>query len=174
MVSCQLLARQLPVEIKQLDLRKRKVGDVFPDLEKVVDNERSPADVGKLDEQLAVCKLSYRPSYAQLFSTDIATSLLLAGNADVSSSVFATTDSLSGESELGNMIVESSQRVDDLRKDAKYLESLAHAEYEALKAQKGMWAFEDARETKSDVLEEIDFQSNSNIFQKLWRRLRGG
>jgi hypothetical protein len=168
LVSCQLLARNVPVEQKKIDPHKRKVREAFPDLEDVEENETSVLDNNKLDHQLAVCKLSYRPSYAQLFSTDIAVSLLLAGNAGASSSV-----SLSHGIDPIETIADSSQRVDDLRKDVKYLETLAQAEYEALGSQKGIWAFEDVRETKSDVLEEIEFQANASIFQKLWRRLRG-
>jgi hypothetical protein len=168
LVSCQLLARNVPVEQKKIDPHKRKVREAFPDLEDVEENETSVLDDNKLDHQLAVCKLSYRPSYAQLFSTDIAVSLLLAGNAGASSSV-----SLSHGIDPIETIADSSQRVDDLRKDVKYLETLAQAEYEALGSQKGIWAFEDVRETKSDVLEEIEFQANASIFQKLWRRLRG-
>ena len=136
------------------------------------------------DEHLAICKLSHRPTLLQLFSSDIGLSLILAGNAEVSSSMISSTNTSSNyldnsydedntERVKQTELLDSSQRVDDLRKDVKYLEELSRAELEAVKSKRGIWAFPEVRETKFELVEEIEFQANANIFQKLWRRLRG-
>lgn len=202
LVSCQLLARQVPqtaTSKKNIDgglprRYKRSMEDAFPDLqlseeEKEREREReqifdedAPSFVLNEDttgQHLGVCKLSYRPTLFQLYPTDIAVSLLVSGNATVSATLLASNketrdDDYSTSAGPGTTIVHSSKRLDDLRNDVKYLERLAQAEYDAVKNEAGIWAFSEARETKSDVVAEIEFQAKANIFQKLWRRLRGG
>ena len=71
-------------------------------------------------------------------------------------------------------IVDTSQRINDLRKDVKYLDRLAKVEFDAAKKSAGMWSVPEVRQMKKEVVEEVEFQSKSNVFQKLWRYIRGG
>jgi len=198
LVSCQLLARQVPkTESSNIDGRlpprsKRSMEDAFPELraelsekgkerQQYYDDDDTPSfivDEDTMEEHVGICKLSYRPTFFQLFPTDIAVSLLVSGNASVSSTLLAsnqeTSDVNSATEGTRTTIVDSSKRLDDLRNDVKYLERLTKAEYDALENEAGIWAFAEARETKSDVVAEIEFQANAGILQKLWRRLRGG
>lgn len=120
-------------------------------------------------QQLALCRLTYRPKVLQLFSTDIAETLIKAGNACVSSTMMGTS---STNDAAPMKIVDSSQRLQDLRNDVKYLDRLAQTELEAAKKSAGMWSVPDVRKMKREVVEEVDFQMKANVFQKLWRWLR--
>jgi hypothetical protein len=179
LVSFQLLARLVPVEPKDPSPPpKRQMVDVLPELENSDDkqHETTIRDINSYNEQqVAICRLSYRPTLWQLFSTDIAETLIAAGNASVSSSVLTTNvDLVEGVQQKTTKIVDSSQRIQDLRHDVKYLDRLAKTEFEAAKKSMGMWSVPEVRESKREVVEEVEFQTKANIFQKLWRRFRGG
>lgn len=183
MVSLQLLARQIPNH-QTIERSKRNISDVYPNLERSSkgqsDNDLILSSPQQGKEQVAICKLTHRPTLLQLFATDIAESLVRDGNATVSSSLIATAtssdildeESISSETKK-EKIIDASLRLDDLRRDATYLEKLAKAEFDAVEKEAGIWAFPEVRETKRDIVEEIEFQKTANIFQKLWRRLRG-
>ncbi|KAL3944224.1 MAG: hypothetical protein SGBAC_001721 [Bacillariaceae sp.] len=202
LVSCELLARQVP-KVESFNIEgglpprfKRSMEDAFPELKTELDeaeieierhqNYESDSSSFVLDEDtigehLGVCKLGYRPTLFQLFPNDIALSLLLSGNASVAPTLLTSNQGTADEygdhastTSPITAIVNSSKRLDDLRDDVKYLERLTKAEFEALKNEAGIWAFSEARETKSDDLAEIEFQTKATILQKLWRRLRGG
>ena len=155
------------------------MSDVLPELQDSnSDNDRRTDAVSQILDatqysgpQVAICKLHYRPTYTQLFATDIADSLVKAGNANVTSSMLQRDEASSNNS---TKIVDSSQRINDLRKDVKYLDRLAKVEFEAAKKSAGMWSVPEVRQMKKEVVEEVDFQSKSNIFQKAWRYIRGG
>jgi hypothetical protein len=68
--------------------------------------------------------------------------------------------------------VDTSQRLADLQKDVKYLGDLAQAELEAAKTKAGMWKDSQIRKHFPEVVEEAEFQTNSNVWQKMWRRIR--
>mmetsp|Transcript_42869 Transcript_42869/g.103687 ORF Transcript_42869/g.103687 Transcript_42869/m.103687 type:complete len:433 (-) Transcript_42869:754-2052(-) len=201
LVSCQLLARQVPkvesstnIEGGLPPLSKRSMEDAFPELKTELhkgakerdqyynsDSLSFVVDEDTMGEHLGVCKLAYRPTLFQFFPTDIAVSLLLSGNASVAPTLLASNQETADEDgdhastvRPNTTIVDSSQRLDDLRNDVTYLERLVQAEFEALKNEAGIWAFSEARETKSDVVAEIEFQASAGTLQKLWRRLRGG
>jgi hypothetical protein len=70
-------------------------------------------------------------------------------------------------------IVDSSDNVDDLKKDIKYMNQLDKAEYQAAKESEGMWADPFVRASRQDLVEEVTFQNEANWFQKIWRWLRG-
>jgi hypothetical protein len=132
--------------------------------------EKSLASHPMLDnsQQVALCRLTYRPKLWQLFPTDIAETLVRAGNSSVSSTVWSAS-----ANDTGSMrIVDASQRLQDLRNDVKYLDRLAQTELEAAKNSAGMWSVPDVRQMKKEVMEEVDFQTKANVFQKLWRWLR--
>lgn len=170
LVSLQLLARQIPNQPK-VETHKRKVSAVYPELESLEerDDNTSLSAIDLEQRQVAICRLTYRPTLLQLFPTDIATSLLLDGNATISSTL--VTPNLSSSAK--ERITDASERLDDLQRDVKYLEDLAKAEYKAVESETGMWAYPEYRKTKQEVIEEIEFQKSANIFQKLWRRITG-
>jgi endonuclease YncB( thermonuclease family) len=175
LVSLVLLGREVAVmrDINTAEGNKRQISAMFPELQ-----ESSSNDNNKIDEvsnvldsseykehQVAICRLNYRPKQWQIFSTDIAEALIKAGNANVAQSMFQSTS--------GTKIVDSSSRIQDLRKDVKYLDRLALSEFDAAKKSMGMWSVPEVREMRKEVVEEVDFQAKANIFQKLWRSMRG-
>jgi len=116
------------------------------------------------EDQTAVCHVRYRPG-GHFLRRDLADSLVRHGRAGIASSMFVT---------LGNWtIVDTSNRVEDLKKDTKYMKWLEEAEYEAAKESAGMWADPLVREGREDLVEEITFQAEANALQKAWRWLRG-
>lgn len=70
-------------------------------------------------------------------------------------------------------IVDSSDHVEDLKKDIKYMNQLDKAEYQAATESAGMWADPSVRASRQDLVEEVTFQNEANWFQKIWRWLRG-
>ena len=174
LVSCQLLARQVVSSVRTDDgsnSKKRPMLAVMPELaqedaSKTVELQQSSSQI----PEVAICRVTYRPSFFQLFSTDVAQSLVLSGNASVSSSVLGQQQSASQVS----TIRDSSQRLDDLRDDLKYLDRLTKAEFEAAAKSLGMWSVREVREAKRDVMDEVEFQTKATAIQKLWRWIRGG
>lgn len=156
--------------------------DVFPELKNDSNDRTHETTIRHIssynEQQEAICRLSYRPNLLQLFSTDIAETLIAAGNAGVSSSILNSNldaDEMTGGAQQFDMkIVDSSQRISDLRHDVKNLDRLAKTEFEAAKKSMGMWSVPEVRESKREVVEEVEFQSKASIFQKLWRQFRGG
>jgi hypothetical protein len=70
-------------------------------------------------------------------------------------------------------IVDSSDDVEDLKKDIKYMNHLDKAEYKAATETAGMWADPFVRDSRQDLVEEVTFQNEATRFQKIWRWLRG-
>ena len=68
--------------------------------------------------------------------------------------------------------IETSQKIHDLRKDVKYLDWLTKVEYQAVKESVGIWSNSEVRTMKQDIVDEVNFQTNANILQKIWRWLR--
>lgn len=171
LVSCQLLGREVPIYNETSE--KRQMSHVLPELEDGNSNKTNEVsqilDPKYNGQQVAICKLHYRPTYTQLFATDIAESLVKAGNANVTSSMLQ-----SDATATNTKIVDSSQRINDLRKDVKYLDRLAKVEFDAAKKSAGMWSVPEVRQLKQEIIDEVEFQSKSNIFQKAWRWIRGG
>lgn len=121
--------------------------------------------------EVAFCHVTYRPKSFQLFPTDIATELVATGNAAVSTSLLGRE--LQGATTTSE-ITDSSQRLQDLRNDVKYLDKLAQTEFDAARQSRGMWAIPEVREARRDIMDEVDFENKANLLQKLWRWLRGG
>jgi endonuclease YncB( thermonuclease family) len=139
------------------------MADILPELE--ARKDKVFRDSRYNEQQIAVCRISYRPTLWQLFATDVAETLIAAGNASVTSADLSSNES---------KVVDSSQRIQDLRHDVKYIDKLAKAEFEAAKKSMGMWSVPEVRESKREVVEEVEFQTKANVFQKLWRWFRGG
>jgi hypothetical protein len=86
----------------------------------------------------------------------------------------ALEDSLYHGSSNAERLVDTSESVKDLQRDASYLNQLAQLEYEAAKGFYGVWSDHAYREQRKDVVDEVEFQSNATRLQKLWRWIRGG
>lgn len=146
-VSCQLLARRAQIE----GASKR--------------NTASLAEYKAVGEdQTAVCHVRFRPG-GRFFRTDLAESLVRHGRASIVEGLFVSTENWT--------ILDTSDRVEDLKKDTKYINRIEQAEYDAAKESVGMWADPLVQEARADLVEEITFQTEANVFQKAWRWLRG-
>lgn len=182
LVSCQVLARQVFLDpgIKEYSKPpKRIMADVLPGLKDYESSKERKMIVEAMknkDDQTAVCRITYRPSLFQFFPSDVAEALIKGGNASVSSSLFTNNNSLVEETTTGirkTKALDASQRIQDLRKDVHYLDRLTKSEFEAAKASIGMWSVPEVRASKQEVVEEVEFQTKANPFQKLWRWFRG-
>jgi hypothetical protein len=101
----------------------------------------------------------------------VAEALIKGGNASVSSSLF--TNSLEETGIPKTKALDASERIQDLLKDVQYLDRLSKSEFEAANATIGMWSVPEVRASKREVVEEVEFQTKGNPFQKLWRWFRG-
>jgi len=121
-----------------------------------------------LENQSAICRIYYRPG-GEFFRKDLASSLVRYGRASVltSGSLFAEQNDLMRPKLL------SSNDVRHLRNDAKYMDTLQRQEYESIKESLGMWADPEARASKKDVVEEVEYQTKATIFRKVWNWIRG-
>jgi len=101
----------------------------------------------------------------QLYPTDVAESLIASGHAIVDEGIATAATS---------KVVDAAQDVKTKRRDVEYMERLGMMEWEAIKRRKGMWSVPQVRETRKDVLEELEFQKKANVLQRLFRWMRGG
>jgi hypothetical protein len=147
-VACKLLSRQ--ARIDRMPKRQTSALAEF----------NRPAS----EEQTAVCQIRYRAG-GSIFRVDLAESLVRQGRVEISSGMFVTPEDWT--------VVDTSDRVEDLKKDIKYMSRLERAEYEAAKESVGMWADPMVRESRQDLVKEIEFEEEANIFQKVWRWFRG-
>ena len=93
----------------------------------------------------------------------MASSLVSFGRAGVASGMFVENESTS--------ISDGSVKLADIESDALYLDTLAKLEFEAVKESRGMWAMEEVRRGRSDLVEEVEFEANASIFHKIWRQV---
>mmetsp|Transcript_23848 Transcript_23848/g.36874 ORF Transcript_23848/g.36874 Transcript_23848/m.36874 type:complete len:427 (-) Transcript_23848:1231-2511(-) len=179
-VKCELLARRVKVQPTSNRLK-----DALPeihDTQNRVEENRIPED------QIAVCRIRYRPPYSdstsvvggilqQLFRTDVASALVRNGRASVLPSGMYISDEqepLPAYASFERRVtVDASTRLSDLRQDATYLEKLGIEEFEAVKDSKGMWADPNVRESRKDLVDEAHFEKTATTLQKLWRWVRG-
>ena len=162
LVGCQLISRRATRE--ERGGTKRNSMAEF----------QTPTTVSRLHDQTAVCRIYYRHPKRFLFSkSDLAESLVRYGRASVASGMHVVSNESLPATSTNTVIVDTSTRVEDLRKDAQYMEGLEQAEYEAAKESRGMWADPVVRQSRPDLVEEIDFQTKASFVQKLWRWFRG-
>ncbi len=160
-VSCELLSRRIPLSKKVPSGASTSVNSQSQD-EEQHDSFRFDAFDSSRNESV-ICKIKFKPGMS-IISKDLATSLLAFGRANVASGMhieFETTRTIDG-----------SQQIGDLETDVKYLEKLAEAEFDAFKNCKGMWASEEIRISRSDLVTEADFDTKAGFWSKLWRRIR--
>jgi hypothetical protein len=119
------------------------------------------------DDHIAVGRLFYRPRGHWLRSSGLGESLVRNGRANVSSTgLFAEN--------IDYPVVDSSANVKDLQRDTQYIEQLGKAEFQAVQESKGQWSDPSIRQKERELVEEVDFQQNANLLQKLWRRIMKG
>lgn len=145
---------------------KRDVTAVLPEMQSTLDKEANNKHA-KAEEQVAVCRVFYRPSLFQIFATDLADSLVRYGHACVESEMY-----MKNEHTAKTRVIDASSRLEDLRKDIKYLDRLEASEFKAAEGSYGMWSDSMIRQKRRDIVDEIEFQANANIFQRLWRWIR--
>lgn len=148
-VSCKLLSRQARI----IDGAPKRQTSALAEFNRAVS-----------EEQTAVCQIRYRPG-GSFFRVDLAESLVRHGRAEISSGMFVTPEDWS--------VIDTSNRVEDLKKDTKYMSRLEVAEYKAAKESVGIWADPMFRESRQDLVKEIEFEEEANLFQKVWRWFRG-
>lgn len=209
----QLLARQIEVEVdaetgevqeNPKRTKKRDMSNVLPDLkedhyhdpllDRVAVRASEEDGTYEHERQIAICKITHRPTMWQLFSTDLGEAMVLAGKANVSSTMLTTTENVG---DMGTILtstntsfatkkpnsanrrrvrrfVDASEKLRDARSDVTYLERLTNAEFLAAQNSKGMWSEQEVRFHKREVVNEVEFQAKANLLQKLWRWIRGG
>lgn len=164
LVRCQLLARRIPnsgASSKQEHSSRSK--RPIPGLPSDSVFDASIKDKG---EHVAVARLFYRPKPTQLFRTDLGESMVLKGYAAVSD------DGLYPHSPA-ERVVDATEQVKSLQRDAGYMERLGRAEYQAARGSYGVWADPEYRQERADVMDEVYFQEKASVFRKAWRWLRG-
>lgn len=160
-LKCQLLARRVQLTDDSTtwsasnDVPKRKIPELVAS-----DKQYSSKN------QVAMVKLFFRPNPFQLFANDLAESMVERGRA------VARSDGLYSHGQH-EQLVDASDSVKLLEQDARYLDRLSRAEYKAAAGLYGMWADSSIQKERSDVMEEVDFQTNAPAYKKLWRWLRG-
>lgn len=122
----------------------------------------------------AVCKLYFTPG-GEVFQKDLAASMVRHGRAGVLSSSSSSSSSSSGlHIDLPNVrtvSVDTSDNVKDLQRDVKYMESLQKMEYQAIQETAGMWANDSVRSLNQELVEEVEYQTKTSIFRKVWNRV---
>ena len=127
-------------------------------------------------DQIAVARLYFRPQRFQWLSTDLGYHMVRWGRANIcEQGLFGgTTSTTTTSSSSSSSLHDTSHAVKDLRADAAYMDRLAAAELQAAAESRGQWADPTIRQERRDVVQEAEFQASASIWQKLWRRLRGG
>ena len=152
-IACTLLARKSYTKMKNDHLNLKSNQTSFNNNNKL----------GNQTDCIAICQLAYRPTLLSFFRKDLASSLISFGRSGVASGMFIDNQTMP--------IVDASTELDDVKSDVKYMEKLEKLEYDAFRNHRGMWVNPGVRDSRPDLLEEAEFESNANIFQKLWRRL---
>ena len=178
LVSCQLLGRRIVVpQEREEDLDHQSRQHSSSDTND--DTTIFSADFD--DYQVALCRLTYRPRW-QLFPTDVAEDLLKEGKTNVASTILnhssVSYNSGTGDNALAGafktIITDTSQRIQDIRRDVKYLDRLETLEFEAAQKSVGMWSVPEIRKIRKDIVDEVDFQAKASPLKKIWRVIRGG
>ena len=182
LVSCQLLGRKVVVPVEDDEKQHQKPLEILGDNFHAADDENLSNVSEDLDDyQAALCHIAYRPHW-QLLTTDMAEALVTLGNATVASDVLNYTSlNHNGDSSekmfagpLKTKVIDTSQRIHDIRRDVKYMDALKKSEFQAAQSSKGMWSDPEVRRMKKEIINEVEFQAKASPLQKIWRMIRGG
>ena len=183
-VYCQLVARKVQVRKDHHTQnhplrRKRPIPNLPPS-----DDTSSSSDSRSVSshyyddntDQVAICKITYRPTLWQVFATDLALSLVQQGQACTTKNgyLYDDNDTTIDTYQTTTNIVDTTDSVRTLQCDVTYLQRLTRAELEAAQGSYGMWADPTIRNQRQDVMDEVHFQQTASIFAKLWRWIKGG
>uniref|UniRef100_A0A6V0ASV0 Uncharacterized protein n=1 Tax=Pseudo-nitzschia australis TaxID=44445 RepID=A0A6V0ASV0_9STRA len=193
LVSCQLLGREVltPLEGNDESAYQQNIQQSSSSVDENNSSVYFYDDINSNNEvptvldgcQVALCKITYRPQFLQIFPTDLAETLVEAGNGSVASNLLFHSSSPHTENckrddilttAFKREITDASQRIQDIRNDVKYLDKLAILEFEAAQKSKGMWSVPEVRQMKKEIVDEVDFQAEASLLQKIWRRIQGG
>ena len=181
-VKCQLLGREIPVSAGANDSNISASGAAgrmgrnkrpIPGLAALtnstsaasLDHNRSSSHEADGEGQVAVAYVRYYPKRYPILGTDLGESMVKAGRAIPSEDGLYTHAAT-------ERVVDATDNVKLLRKDAAYVERLESAEYQACTGSYGIWADPAYRESRSDVVEEVEFQQSASFLKKTWRWLR--
>eukprot|EP00522_Entomoneis_paludosa_P009740 CAMPEP_0172450050 /NCGR_PEP_ID=MMETSP1065-20121228/8567_1 /TAXON_ID=265537 /ORGANISM="Amphiprora paludosa, Strain CCMP125" /LENGTH=277 /DNA_ID=CAMNT_0013201819 /DNA_START=53 /DNA_END=886 /DNA_ORIENTATION=- len=184
LVSCQLLGRRVPVLVDDNTTATKSKKRRIPGLEiDTTDPEqRQRLDpTASLPPQIAIARLYFRSPSTILdavrllfFPTDLAQSLIRMGRACVvTGDEGLVTAATSSNQEHSYRVADTTNSVRDLQRDVAYVEQLHKAEYQAVAEERGIWQQPTVRELRSDVVEEVEFQTKASMLQKAWRWIRG-
>lgn len=159
-VSCTLISRRILKLVKEDGNFNKTLYNV-----KSSQNLRPHTmDSDPEKEQVAIAKIMYRPGMS-LFRKDLGSSLVSCGRANVASEGMHI--------EIPSMpTVDGSTKLGDIDSDVKYLERLSQLEYEAVKGRLGMWNVDAVRSTRSDLVEEAEFEIHASRWKKIWRSMK--
>jgi len=158
--------------------KKRDMTVVLPELQSTLEEDAKNRGGEDEVEQVAVCRIYYRPTWYQVFATDLADTLVRYGHACVEPEMFFSNHNNNNDNHPSSStpsrtkIVDASTHLGDLRKDANYLGKLETLEYDAAKKSHGMWSDPMIRAKRGDVVEEVEFQATATMLQRLWRWIR--
>jgi len=184
LVCCHLLGRRVVVSKERdedLDQNKQhSSSDIRGDMNPVAfDDSMTDFSTDFNDYQVVLCRLTYRPHW-QIFATDIAEALVKVGNVSVASNILNHSSSSYNTGTSYKMlagtfktkIIDTSQRIQDIRRDIKYLDRLEMLEFEAAQKSMGMWSVPEVRQIKKEIADEVDYQAKASFFRKIWRMIR--
>jgi hypothetical protein len=130
-----------------------------------------------------VCRFYYREHPFQLFPQDLGMMLVAQGQAVVSEHAGVWWHDEEDEPNTGRSHPPPSSRNGHIRPatstsavvvrdDVRYWEQLVAAELRAARESRGIWDDPWYRQSRPEVMTEVEFQTNANVFQKLWRWIR--
>ena len=160
-VKCKLLGRRVAKPPEGSVENGNRVKRPIPGFDANV-SSRSLDD----DNQVAVAYVHYYPKQHPFLGADMGSDLVRGGHAipspDGGLYAHAPTEH----------VVDATTDIPTLRKDAAYLKTLDGCESEACRGLYGVWATSEFRESRADVVTEVDFQQNAPFWRKAWRWLR--
>jgi len=169
-VKCKLLGREV---LKRPALEDSAGGSggrskrAIPGFEeRATNNTISTTQTENEEDQVAVAFVQYYPKRHPLLGADLGEHMVQSGRAVPSQDggLYAHTAT--------EQVVDTTKNVQTLRKDAAYMERLERAEYQACNGSYGVWMDPAYRATRTDVVEEVEFQQHAPFYRKAWRWLR--
>lgn len=172
-VACQLIARKVTTPFGESVQSKSVIKrSILPNSITVAGSLTKEDDLSYHSNstkcsETAVGLVFVKPKAFVLASRqDLGESLTLLGLATISKEWYSCKQN--------ENIIDTSESVGDLRKDASYISRIGRAEFEACKGFYGIWSNEEYRKTRKDIVEEVEFQRKASVWRKLWKFIRGG
>jgi len=159
-VTFTLICKRVPLDHSSVDV-KTNLGLPSNSLKEELNPQLTTQRMSNPEQhQIALAKISYRPGMS-FFRKDLGSSLVAFGRVGVASGMHIN-DSCT-------RTIYGSEKLDDLKLDAQYMDNLGKVEFEAVKASLGMWSDETVRVTRRDLTDEADYEANASTFSKIWK-----